>query len=65
MQSVREDIDKDHQEIENGEVIIFFQVARFVTSFQYHKFLSLMVINNFMELKSLFLFGVLHTFILY
>lgn len=42
MQSVREDIDKDHQEIENGDVIIFFQVARFVTSFQYHKFLILM-----------------------
>ncbi|CAA2975871.1 Hypothetical predicted protein [Olea europaea subsp. europaea] len=42
MHSVREDIDKDHQEIENGDVVIFFQVARFVTSFQYHKFLSLM-----------------------
>ncbi|KAL2527378.1 timeless family protein [Abeliophyllum distichum] len=41
MQSMREDIDKEHQEVENGDVVIFFQVARFVTGFQYHKFLIL------------------------
>ncbi|KAK6131802.1 hypothetical protein DH2020_034460 [Rehmannia glutinosa] len=37
MQSIRDDIDKEHQEIQSADVVIFFQVAQFVTSFQYHK----------------------------
>ncbi|KAL5813132.1 hypothetical protein ACOSQ3_028082 [Xanthoceras sorbifolium] len=40
MQSIREDIEKEHDAIQNGDVIIFFRVAQFVTSFQYHKILS-------------------------
>ncbi|KAL1552794.1 protein timeless isoform X1 [Salvia divinorum] len=37
MQSIREDIDKEHLEIQSTDVIMFFKVAEFVTSFQYHK----------------------------
>ncbi|KAJ8752854.1 hypothetical protein K2173_008589 [Erythroxylum novogranatense] len=39
-QSIREDIEKEHNGVQNSDVIIFFQVAQFVTSFQYHKFLN-------------------------
>lgn len=37
MQSIREDIAKEHPAIQKNDVIVFFQVAQFVTSFQYHK----------------------------
>ncbi|KAK4431393.1 hypothetical protein Salat_0901400 [Sesamum alatum] len=37
MLSIREDIEKEHQEIQSSDVVMFFQVAQFVTSFQYHK----------------------------
>ncbi|KAH6784021.1 hypothetical protein C2S52_008980 [Perilla frutescens var. hirtella] len=37
MQSIREDIDKEHLEIQSTDIIMFFRVAEFVTSFQYHK----------------------------
>ncbi|CAB4301968.1 unnamed protein product [Prunus armeniaca] len=37
MQSIRSDTEKEHHAIQNSDVIIFFQVAQFVTSFQYHK----------------------------
>ncbi|ONI25468.1 hypothetical protein PRUPE_2G304900 [Prunus persica] len=37
MQSIRADTEKEHHAIQNSDVIIFFQVAQFVTSFQYHK----------------------------
>ncbi|KAL8557351.1 hypothetical protein ACS0TY_004691 [Phlomoides rotata] len=37
MQSILEDIVKEHQEIQSSDIIIFFKVAEFVTSFQYHK----------------------------
>ncbi|KAK3014955.1 hypothetical protein RJ639_008115, partial [Escallonia herrerae] len=37
MQSICEDIEKEHHAIQKNDVIIFFQVARFVTAFQYHK----------------------------
>ncbi|BFG23444.1 hypothetical protein CerSpe_097180 [Prunus speciosa] len=37
MQSIRVDTEKEHHAIQNSDVIIFFQVAQFVTSFQYHK----------------------------
>ncbi|KAK9065071.1 hypothetical protein SSX86_016454 [Deinandra increscens subsp. villosa] len=40
MQSVREDIEKEHHGIENNDVVMFFQVAEFVISFQNHKFVS-------------------------
>ncbi|XP_015878277.3 uncharacterized protein LOC107414639 [Ziziphus jujuba] len=38
MQSIREDIEKEHHAIQKSDVVVFFQVAQFVTSFQYHKF---------------------------
>ncbi|XP_008802054.2 protein timeless homolog [Phoenix dactylifera] len=37
MQSLREDINKEHQSIQNTDVITFFQLARFVLAFQYRK----------------------------
>ncbi|XP_010261437.1 PREDICTED: protein timeless homolog isoform X2 [Nelumbo nucifera] len=37
MQSIREDIEKEHHAIQNSDVAIFFQVAQFVTAFQHHK----------------------------
>ncbi|CAH9069905.1 unnamed protein product [Cuscuta europaea] len=40
MHSVREDIEKEHHSIQNSDVLIFIQVAQFVISFQYHKFLN-------------------------
>ncbi|XP_071704507.1 uncharacterized protein [Rutidosis leptorrhynchoides] len=40
MQSIREDIEKEHHAIENSDVIVFFQVAEFVMSFQNKKLLS-------------------------
>ncbi|KAM3729911.1 hypothetical protein ACB098_12G046900 [Castanea mollissima] len=40
MQSIREDIEKEHHAIQKNDVIVFFQVAQFVTSFQHHKFLN-------------------------
>ncbi|XP_052180758.1 uncharacterized protein LOC127793960 [Diospyros lotus] len=41
MQSIREDIEKEHHIIQNSDIVIFFQVAQFVTSFQYYKSLFL------------------------
>lgn len=40
MQSIREEIVKEHHVIQKSDVIVFFRVAQFVTSFQYHKFLN-------------------------
>ncbi|XP_062149653.1 uncharacterized protein LOC133858182 isoform X3 [Alnus glutinosa] len=40
MQSIREDIGKESHAIQKSDIIVFFQVAQFVTSFQYHKFLN-------------------------
>lgn len=45
MQSVREDIEKEHHAIQKSDAVMFFQVAQFVTSFQYHKFSVLKVRN--------------------
>ncbi|XVF12596.1 hypothetical protein REPUB_Repub08aG0132500 [Reevesia pubescens] len=39
MKSIREDIEKEHHAIQKGDIIVFFKVAEFVTSFQYHRFL--------------------------
>ncbi|KAF8020353.1 hypothetical protein BT93_G0911 [Corymbia citriodora subsp. variegata] len=38
MQSVREDIEREQLNIQRNDVVYFFEVAKFVTSFQYHKF---------------------------
>lgn len=46
MQSIREDIEKEHRGIENNDIVIFFQVAEFVMSFQNHKLLSSKVIYS-------------------
>uniref|UniRef100_A0A7N0TEM8 Timeless N-terminal domain-containing protein n=1 Tax=Kalanchoe fedtschenkoi TaxID=63787 RepID=A0A7N0TEM8_KALFE len=40
MESIREDIEKEHHAIENSDVAVFFGVAQFITSFQYHNLLS-------------------------
>ncbi|KAF5451134.1 hypothetical protein F2P56_031424 [Juglans regia] len=40
MQSIREDIEKEHHAVQNSDVMVFFQVAQFVTSYQYHKLLK-------------------------
>ncbi|XP_061996707.1 uncharacterized protein LOC133714583 [Rosa rugosa] len=37
MQSIRQAIEKEHHSIQKSDVIVFFQVAQFVTSFQYHR----------------------------
>ncbi|KAJ3695187.1 hypothetical protein LUZ60_000564 [Juncus effusus] len=36
MQSIRNDIRKEHPSIQNSDIITFFQVAQFVLSFHYH-----------------------------
>lgn len=46
MKSIREDIEKEHHAIQKCDIIVFFKVAEFVTSFQYHKFLISQVRNN-------------------
>ncbi|KAF5467567.1 hypothetical protein F2P56_017377 [Juglans regia] len=40
MQSIREYIEKEHHAVQNSDVMVFFQVAQFVTSYQYHKLLK-------------------------
>ncbi|GLT35849.1 hypothetical protein SLA2020_102660 [Shorea laevis] len=40
MLSIHEDIEKEHHAIQNGDVVVFFKVAEFVTCFQYQKFLT-------------------------
>ncbi|XP_057425130.1 uncharacterized protein LOC130718546 isoform X1 [Lotus japonicus] len=40
MRSIREDIEKEHPAIQKSDVVVFFQVAAFVTSFQFHKYSS-------------------------
>ncbi|KAF6162098.1 hypothetical protein GIB67_008227 [Kingdonia uniflora] len=40
MQSIRKDIEKEHHAIQSNDVAIFFQVAQFITAFQYHKLSS-------------------------
>jgi len=37
MRSVREDIEKEHPAVQKSDVVFFFQVAEFVTSFQFCK----------------------------
>ncbi|KAK4770277.1 hypothetical protein SAY87_030809 [Trapa incisa] len=37
MQSIREDIEREHLQVQKSDIINFFKVAEFVTSFQYHK----------------------------
>ncbi|CAM8896515.1 unnamed protein product [Rhodiola kirilowii] len=40
LESIRLDIEKEHQAIENADIVVFFRVTEFITSFQYHKLLS-------------------------
>ncbi|CAI9278194.1 unnamed protein product [Lactuca saligna] len=40
MKSIHEDIEKEHHAIENNDVVIFFQVAEFIMSFQNLKLLA-------------------------
>ncbi|CAH8279425.1 unnamed protein product [Arabidopsis lyrata] len=40
MQSVCEDIEKEHPSIQNSDIVTFFQVAQSITSFQFHKSLA-------------------------
>jgi len=37
MRSIREDIEKEHPSIQRSDVVVFFQVAEFVTAFQFYK----------------------------
>lgn len=37
MQSIREDIEQDHELIQSSDVVTFFYVAQFVMAFQYNK----------------------------
>ncbi|XP_065868889.1 uncharacterized protein [Euphorbia lathyris] len=41
MQTISEDIEKEHPSVQKRDVVVFFKVAQFVTSFQYHKYLTL------------------------
>ena len=43
MQSIRDDIKKEHRDIHNADVIIFFLVAQFVIAFQRKKVLLMQV----------------------
>ncbi|KAL1206714.1 hypothetical protein V5N11_027273 [Cardamine amara subsp. amara] len=40
MQSVCEDIEKEHQSIQNSDIVTFFQVAQSITSFRFHNSLA-------------------------
>lgn len=56
MQSIREDIEKEHHAIQKSDVVIFFQVAQFVTAFQYHKTSASKVIEKISYSYSVFQF---------
>lgn len=58
MKSIREDIEKEHHAIQKGDIIVFFKVAEFVTSFQYHKFLTSKV--SYTLIPTCFLVDTLH-----
>ncbi|CAJ1976983.1 unnamed protein product [Sphenostylis stenocarpa] len=38
MRSIREDIENEHPSIQRSDVVVFFHVVEFVTSFQFHKY---------------------------
>ncbi len=59
MQSIREDIEKEHHAIQKNDVVVFFQVAQFVTSFQHHKFLNSKVRHEIWHV-TVFVFILLH-----
>ena len=59
MQSIREDIEKEHHAIQKNDVIVFFQVAQFVTSFQHHKFLNSKVRREFWHVNLCICFHIL------
>ncbi|KAK9094444.1 hypothetical protein Scep_025913 [Stephania cephalantha] len=45
MESIREDIEKEHHVIESNDVLVFFHVTQFITAFQYRKFLCTMIFD--------------------
>ncbi|KAK9121617.1 hypothetical protein Syun_019234 [Stephania yunnanensis] len=45
MESIREDIEKEHHVIESNDVLVFFHVTQFITAFQYQKFLCTMIFD--------------------
>ncbi|KAK9145270.1 hypothetical protein Sjap_005173 [Stephania japonica] len=49
MESIREDIEKEHHVIESNDVLVFFHVAQFITAFQYRKFLCTKEISSSLE----------------
>ncbi|KAI9094819.1 hypothetical protein K1719_026625 [Acacia pycnantha] len=51
MQSICEDVEKEHPAIQHSDVIVFFAVAEFVTSFQFYKY-SASKMNNGINLKT-------------
>ncbi|CAL0316025.1 unnamed protein product [Lupinus luteus] len=38
MRSIREDIEKEHPAIQRSDIVVFFEVAEFVTAFQFYKY---------------------------
>lgn len=53
MQSILEDIEKEHPAIQKSDVIVFFQVAEFVTSFQFCKYSASKVRNIIWDMLDL------------
>ncbi|KAK4258425.1 hypothetical protein QN277_007878 [Acacia crassicarpa] len=51
MQSICEDVEKEHPAIQHSDVIVFFEVAEFVTSFQFYKY-SASKMNNGINLET-------------
>lgn len=45
MQSICEDIKKEHA-IQHSDIVVFYQVAQFITAFQHQKFLISKVSND-------------------
>ncbi|WCJ36759.1 timeless family protein [Euphorbia peplus] len=41
MQTISEDIEMEHPSVQKSDIVVFFKVTQFVTSFQYHKYLTL------------------------
>lgn len=51
MRSIAEDIEKEHLAIQNSDVLMFFQLAQFITCFQYHKSIMTKVRYNIWTLE--------------
>ncbi|XP_020522243.1 uncharacterized protein LOC18433200 isoform X3 [Amborella trichopoda] len=53
MESIREDIEKEHHAIQNSDVVIFFQVVQFLMAFQRHKYANSKVMMKATPSKNL------------